>query len=341
MIQNLPIDKFIALRDRYPIVDVRTPAEYEKGHIPGAVNLPLFSNEERAEIGITYKHTGRQEAILRGLDFVGPKMRSMIEQARRIGQEDTLLVHCWRGGMRSDSVARLLNFYGYQIYTLTGGYKSFRRYVLTSFEESGPMIILGGKTGSGKTDILKAIAAQGHSVIDLEGIAHHKGSVFGALGQSKQPSQQHFENQLALLWRDVLTHQPVWLEDESRYIGSVRLPDQFHHHMRQAQVVFIEVPFEARLARLVAEYGQYPIASATEALLKIRKRLGGLHTTQAMTALNRGDLETCCIILLKHYYDKTYLYGLSCRPPGQVQHIKLLSSDPNENAKQILQAIEG
>lgn len=202
-IKSVSIEEFIALRDRFPVFDVRTPAEYDKGHIPGAHNLPLLSDVERALVGTTYHKAGREAAILEGLEYVGPKMRQMVETVQHATESKTVMLHCWRGGMRSKSVGWLLNTYGYKVFLLTGGYKAFRHYVLQSFEIPRNIIILSGHTGSGKSDVLEHLQHLQEQVIDLEGLAHHKGSAFGGLGELPQPSQQQFENQLAFQWRSL------------------------------------------------------------------------------------------------------------------------------------------
>ncbi|MCB0214369.1 MAG: tRNA 2-selenouridine(34) synthase MnmH, partial [Anaerolineae bacterium] len=221
---KLGVEPFLELSRHYPVIDVRTSAEFAKGHIPGAMNIPLFSNEERAIIGTTYKQVGQREAMLLGLEIVGPKMRHLIEHIQTVATERTLLLHCWRGGMRSESVAWLAGLFGYRCYTLRRGYKGFRNYVLQMLELPSRLLILGGKTGSGKTEILQVLKQQGEQVIDLEGLAHHKGSSFGALGEADQPSQQQFENELAMQWRQLNLQRPVWLEDESRHIGKLSIP---------------------------------------------------------------------------------------------------------------------
>ena len=234
MTKTVPITKFMSLRQRFPVIDVRTPAEFSRGHCPGAANLPLFSDQERAAVGAVYKQQSREAAILLGLDYVGPKMRTFLEKAQALVRHNTLLFYCWRGGMRSQSLAWLAELYGYQTYTLEGGYKAFRRYVLTTFARPAPVLILGGKTGSGKTDMLRVLAQKGQQIIDLEGLARHKGSVFGGLGQPLQPSQQQFENELGLCWRDLRRDRPVWLEDESRSIGQVVIPQDILTQMTTA-----------------------------------------------------------------------------------------------------------
>src|SRR5437868_4963839 len=157
MQKELDIQQFLTLAETIPMIDVRSPAEFEKGHIPGAINLPLFNNEERAIIGTLYKQKGKEQAVLAGLDIVGPKMSALVSESKKIAANNEVLVHCWRGGMRSGSFCWLLNTVGINASTLKKGYKGYRDHVLKSFEKNFQLIILGGETGSGKTEILKFI----------------------------------------------------------------------------------------------------------------------------------------------------------------------------------------
>jgi tRNA 2-selenouridine synthase len=177
MVKQLSVEEFLEKAQSLPIVDVRSPGEYDHAHIPGAVSIPLFDNDERALVGTKYKNAGKDSAVLLGLDLVGPKLAGFVKQSKKLNpQHKEVLVHCWRGGMRSGSFAWLLDTAGLTASTLVGGYKAYRNAVLSAFAEPRNLIILGGKTGSGKTDILKELARQGEQIIDLEGLAHHKGS---------------------------------------------------------------------------------------------------------------------------------------------------------------------
>ena len=204
-IQKIDIEEFLRLSATYPVLDVRSPGEYKHAHLPNAISFPLFSDEERKVVGTAYKQQSREQAIKYGLDYFGVKMRKMVEEAegiianwqKTIGKDassnKTLLVHCWRGGMRSGAVAWLLDLYGFKVYTLVGGYKAFRKWSLSQFEKQYQFRILGGYTGSGKTNLLENLQKQGETTINLEGLAHHKGSAFGNIGMPAQPSQEQFE----------------------------------------------------------------------------------------------------------------------------------------------------
>ena len=330
---------FVEASRRLPVFDVRTPSEYQQGHVPGAHNLPLFTDEERAEIGTAYKHEGQRAAMLRSLDLVGPKMRAMVEHASTVAEDDEVLVHCWRGGMRSESVAWLLDFFGLRARRLHGGYKAFRHFVLDTFASRWDFRILSGHTGAGKTEVLHAMAERGAQVVDLEARAHHRGSVFGGLGQTAAPTQQQFENELALHVRRLDPQRPVWVEDESRRIGEVNVPDAFWKQMRAAPVYVVDVPLEERVERLVSEYGVFEATQLKEAIQQVERRLGGLRTRQALEAVDAGDLHAACALLL-HYYDRAYDHGLNRHDPSLVERLPADGLARSELAARLMMRIE-
>jgi tRNA 2-selenouridine synthase len=309
-IKRLHIEEFLA--GEGPVIDVRSPGEYNHAHIPGAVNIPLFSDEERKVVGTAYKQQSRELAIKHGLDFFGPKMRKMVEKVEALNTSSRPLnIYCWRGGMRSGAVAWLMDLYGFKVNVLAGGYKSYRHLTLKTFEQPFSLKILGGYTGSGKTELLQAMHRQGQPVIDLEELASHKGSAFGSIGMPKQPSQEMFENRLAQELRK-LKEREIWLEDESQRIGDVNVPIVFWQLMRQSPLYFLDIPFEKRLEHLVDEYEGCDTERLRNGIERITKRLGGLETKNALEFLSAGNLKECFRILLK-YYDKHYLKGLHNR----------------------------
>ncbi len=315
-----------------PVLDVRSPGEYQKAHIPGAHTLPIFSNEERHLIGTAYKQESREKAIKMGLDFFGKKMVSMVERAEQIAAEKSskeVIVHCWRGGMRSAAVAWLLDLYGFKVFLLNGGYKSFRRWAISCFDKSYPLRILGGCTGANKTGVLYELQKQGQSVIDLEKLAGHKGSAFGNLDLVTQPSQEHFENLLATeLYRHSKKNQAIWLESESQRLGLINIPFSFHQLMASQPLVYLDVPFEHRLELLVKQYGIYEKEKLINAIVRITKKLGGLETKTAVNALLENDIHTCFAVLLK-YYDKLYKRSMESSKAADRQIIEV-SSDTTE-----------
>ena len=321
-IQKINILQLISLAHLHPILDVRSPAEFTQAHIPNAINLPLFTDEERKIVGTAYKQQSRQIAIKFGLDYFGVKMKLMVEAAEQIMANSkhqqpvpTVVVHCWRGGMRSAAVAWLLDVYGFKVYLLQGGYKAYRAWARQQFELPLQCTIVGGYTGSGKTEVLQKLAAMGMPVIPLESLANHKGSAFGAIGQAPQPTQEMFENQLAhsifLATQLASTHHhtTIFIEDESQRIGLLKLPNSFWQTMRNSPIFFLDIPFNNRLLFIVQQYGSLPKDKLVNAIMRIQKRLGGLETKNAINFLLENNVTACFNILLL-YYDKWYLKGL-------------------------------
>lgn len=426
-VQKISITDFLLYAETMPVIDVRSPGEYVHAHLPGAYSLPLFTDEERKVVGTAYKQQGRQQAIKFGLDFFGPKMKSMVEEVEKMFEvrgtkydvisempdltkekstealsalnpklqttnhkqqtSNSVLLHCWRGGMRSGAVAWLLDLYGFKVYILDGGYKAFRNWVLQQFETDHPLKIIGGYTGSGKTELLSELKKKGEAVIDLEALANHKGSAFGGIGKGAQPSTEMFENRLALqLWKtggmcnvgeslmyevrgtkyDIegpeilqdsetptseiqhqtsnikhqtsnivhptsnIQHRTIWLEDESQRIGNINIPNEFWKTMRSKPVVFLDIPFEERLEYITSNYGKCDKEKLVNAVMRIKKRLGGLEAKAAINFLLEDDVKESFRILLS-YYDKLYKKGLHSRE-NQQSLITEIKSDKVEAA---------
>jgi tRNA 2-selenouridine synthase len=336
MAKILEPKEFLELGKALPMIDVRTPAEFLNGHIPDAVNIPIFTNEERVLVGTKYKKTGKDAAVLLGLELVGPKLADFVKQATKIAPKREIMVHCWRGGMRSGSMAWLFETAGFKVYLLKGGYKAYRAYIRQQFTEKSKLIVLGGMTGSGKTEILHEMKKQGAQVLDLEGIAHHKGSVFGALGQNNQPTNENFENLLAKVWLDLDSDQPIWVEDESKSIGSVWINDALFQRMRQTVVIKMHIPKSERIKRLVNEYACFDPNVLAQLISKIEKRLGGQNVKLAYECLKIRDYATVADITLT-YYDKAYRHGLEKREGQTVHHFYLEKDAPEENAQKVLE----
>lgn len=370
-VQKLTIEEFLQMAQQHPVFDVRSPGEYVHAHIPNAVSLPLFTDEERKVVGTAYKQQSKQAAIKIGLDYFGVKMRSMVEEVEKItaifkkenlefntpvppsgGGAGSVLVHCWRGGMRSAGVAWLLDLYGFKVYTLVGGYKAYRKWVLAQFEKDYSFKIIGGYTGSGKTLVLQELARNKNPVIDLEALAHHKGSAFGALGETEQPRQEMFENLLAQQLSAVSTKMTVekgfaannyhlstniFLEDESQRIGNLQIPMPLWYTMRKSPVYFLDIPFEERLNYITAAYGKFEKEKLVNAIMRIQKRLGGLDTKNAINHLLENDHKACFRILLG-YYDKLYQKALQNRENLSLLLNKIACSgvDTATNAQNIL-----
>lgn len=310
--KNIGIIDFLSEREFTPIIDVRSPSEFSKGHIPGAYNIPLFSDEERTIVGTKYVQESRYNSVIAGLDFVGPNLSGFIDKVSAIAPEKKVLVYCWRGGMRSSSMSWLFNLAGINSKTLIGGYRSYRRYIKEYLEKPLNIIVLGGMTGSGKTDLLCQLSKFGLQVIDLEGLANHKGSAFGAIGQKPQPSTEFFEN---LLFEEITKldpNIPTWVEDESKSIGSVFIPNEFFSQMLNSPVIAIELPTNIRIERLAKDYTNCDPELLIASVNRITKRLGSDNASRAIKSIQEGRFDEAIEITLK-YYDKTYLYGLSTK----------------------------
>jgi tRNA 2-selenouridine synthase len=334
---KVDIITFTRLSADIPVIDVRSPSEYKKGHIPCAVNIPLFDDNEREIVGKLYNKGGRLKALIGGLDLTGPKMSSILEEGLYYAKQNRLLVHCWRGGLRSEAMAWLFSLGGINVTILDGGYKTYRHHVRSVLAEKKKMLILGGMTGSGKTSILQYLKELGHQVIDLEALANHKGSAFGSLGQLPQPTSEHFENILSAEWTKIDISRPVWIEDESRNIGSVFMHDNFFLNMSGSPAVILMMDVKTRLPRLIREYSEYDHEILKGLIIKIRKRLGGDRSTDAIRAVEKGDLPKAIEIILS-YYDKTYLYSIKQREKNNVIFVGTETDDVESNAKKMLKA---
>jgi tRNA 2-selenouridine synthase len=332
--KNIGIIDFLTEREQTPIIDVRSPAEFQKGHIPGAFNIPLFSNEERTNVGTKYIQESRYNSIIAGLDFVGPKLSGFVEAVTKIAPDRKILVYCWRGGMRSASMSWLFNLAGFNSKTLIGGYQSYRRHLKDTLAKPLKIIVLGGMTGSGKTDILHQLSSMGQQVIDLEGLANHKGSAFGAIGQKPQPTTEYFENLLFEHLIKLNSNNPIWVEDESKGIGSVFVSDEFFNQMLNSPVIAIEVPFDVRVKKLTNDYTNCNPELLISAVIRITKRLGGDNATKAIQKIGEGNFEEAVAISLK-YYDKAYLFGLSSKK-NKALICRLDDTDIIQNCKSLI-----
>lgn len=320
-----------------PLIDVRSPGEYLQGHIPGAVNIPLFTDEERARVGTLYSRVSPEKAMETGLVLVEPKLGWFLEEACRVAPGGAVAVHCWRGGLRSRSFARHLATNGFrEVTVVTGGYKAYRHLLLRYFEHPPELRVLGGFTGSGKTEILRILASRGVQTVDLEGLACHKGSSFGAIGCDSQPTTEQFENNLYEAFRKLNPAQPVWLEDESHNIGGVNLPVGLWQHMQKSPTLFIRIPREVRADGLVGEYTGFGTALLEEATRRIARRLGGENSIKALGFIAAGHFREAALILLA-YYDKSYTRALQLHTRGEITEIQAETVDPEKNATIILE----
>lgn len=334
----LDAESFILKSRKIPIIDVRSPVEYAQGHIAGAHNIPLFTDEERAEIGTIYKQTNREAAIKKGVEHATPKLKWYIGESQKIARNNEILVHCWRGGMRSERFAGLCKTAGIKVSLLEGGYKAYRRSIRGRFRECQRLIVLSGMTGCGKTEILHELETLGEQVVDLEGFANHKGSAFGFIGQKPQPTNEQFENDIAGVWQNFDMAKRIWIESESLRIGKVVINDVLFAEMKAAFAYIIEVSDNVRLNRLERDYCDFPTDELIALVAKIKERLGSHNADKVIGFLENGQYRQAIKVLL-NYYSKSYVYGIKRR---NEKHTHMLqfddeNSSPDAIAKKLIE----
>jgi tRNA 2-selenouridine synthase len=334
----LEVDDFLLKANErgFVVVDARSESEFAHAHFPGSINIPILNDEERKLVGTCYKEKGKQPAVLLGFELVGPRFHQIITDASiKIGGQQ-ILMYCWRGGMRSNILAWLLSMYGYQVTLLRGGYKAYRNWVLEVNSLKRNFLVLGGATGSGKTEVLSHLISNREPVLDLESLANHKGSAFGSLGQGPQPSTEHFENLLA----HFLTRYPldtcIWIENESRTIGRCVVPESIYNQIRISPVIELVVPLTVRKNRIEREYGRFSIDQLTEKSEKIKKRMGPQNLKAALDALHNGSFDGWLSIVLE-YYDRQYTYGNEIRKTGSITKVQTDLADIDGLIQQLIQ----
>lgn len=335
--QILSTEEFLTFKKSLPVVDVRSPKEFTEGHITGAINIPIFEDDERAIVGTFYKKKGRQPAIEKGLEIVGPKMALFARKAIEIASSGKLLVHCWRGGMRSESMAWLFERVGIECFILQGGYKSYRNYLLEKIGDIPHLIVIEGHTGSGKTEILYKLKESGEQMIDLEGFANHRGSAFGGIGQEPQPTTQQFQNDLFDEFFKFDLTKRIWIEGESQTVGRVFLPDPLWNKMNEAHCIEILVPRNDRISRLVTEYGTLPEELMENAIIVLVKRLGNELMNDILQSYREKNLSGVAEKLLD-YYDQTYQFSRD-KFKRKLTEIVLPNGDATTNAALILKKV--
>lgn len=335
-LKYLKIEEFWRKAQQIPVLDVRSPSEYARGNLPGSRNLPLFDDQQRAAIGTLYKNSGTYLAVLKGLELAGQKQARLVQEAYQQATNKQLLMYCWRGGMRSMSLAQVTQLTGIEVSLLQGGYKSFRTYARSFFERPWNFVVLSGLTGSGKTSLLIELKKMGQQVLDLESLANHRGSAFGGIDQAPQPTTEQFENHL---FAELVSFDPqkiIWIEDESNRIGKVVVPRQLFTQLRNAPAIFLELDRQQRVQNLLADYGMAKLTDLHQAIDRIKKRMDGLQYRAAIEALSRGDLPTVANIVLD-YYDKRYLTALPKIPRKTMLR---LDHQPGQGEKLSTQVIE-
>lgn len=316
-LQNINISEFLSLAKILPVLDARSESEYDNGHICGAINFPILNDEERKSVGICYKIKGHQKAVILGYELAGPKFHELIKIAYKKFRQRKILIHCFRGGLRSKILSYVLHSAGFDVSVLVGGYKSYRKYVLQILDSDLQLNVIGGYTGSRKTIILNNYKINGEQIIDIEALSNHRGSAFGAIGLPKQPTQEQFENDIADAISKLDLSKIIWVEDENRMTGKIKLPDKFYNQMRSAQLYFINNSFEERSSFILDTYGKFDKKLLIESTKKLEQRLGNLQMRKAVSHLENNEMQMWLDIVLT-YYDKAYNYGLSLRDKNKI-----------------------
>lgn len=332
MIRLVSIDFWKAELFDLPIIDVRSPVEFSRGHIPGSVNIPLFSDEERVLVSTAYKQVSQEKAVELGYQYANPKLEYFLSRSLGVAPKKEVVVHCWRGGMRSSAFAAHLEANGFRkVYRIENGYKAYRNYIHAFFEKPFLLKVLGGYSGSGKTGILHCLADLGQQVVDLEGLANHRGSAFGGIEMPDQPSAEQFENILFTAMQALDPLKPIWIEDESNAIGRVNIPKTLFLQMNRQMVYFLNIPRDKRAKHLVDIYAGLKKENLAQSIGKLSKRLGPDQTKLALQELDKGNYYQVAGIML-YYYDKYYLKGIQKRDKTTVLEVELSSVNHPENA---------
>ncbi|MFC4559511.1 tRNA 2-selenouridine(34) synthase MnmH [Virgibacillus kekensis] len=315
-------------KENHTLIDVRSPKEYEEATIPGSVNIPVFTDEERAEVGTLYKQVGKKAAKQRGLEIMSAKLPEFITRFQEIDTPKT--VFCWRGGMRSKTAATLVDLMGADVNRLTGGYRSYRQWVVSFLEKEDfkpELLVLNGNTGSGKTILLKRLADEGYPVMDLEGMANHRGSIFGQIGLNPS-NQKKFDS---LLVDNLLRFQEsrfVFVEGESRRIGRITIPEFLYRKKEQGIQLFIELPVEERINNILEDYQPWNSPKRfMEAFQLIRRKIHTPIAKEIESALTEGHYRNAVKLLLEYYYDPRYEHAADQYPEERKVHLQANTMD--------------
>lgn len=319
---DITLEQCLEMRRQHAtLVDVRSPGEYEQFHIPGAINIPIFTNEERSEIGTIYKQESVDKAKERGLEIASAKLPALYKQYRDI--HGPIVIYCWRGGMRSRTMATVMSLMGLKVHRLQGGIRTYRQWVqdqLEHYQLQVPCVVIAGHTGTGKTELLLRLAAEGYPVLDLEGIAAHRGSIFGHIGQEPR-NQRMFDS---LLWERLMELEQqqapyIMLEAESRRIGKVTLPEFIMEGKQRGKVIQIELPLEERVRHLMADYDpEMHKEEMIEAFERIKMRIHTPIATEISLCLKDGRYHDAAALMLEHYYDPRYQFAGNSYEQGMI-----------------------
>ena len=313
MYNNITMEK--ALEDADTLwVDVRSEGEFFEDTVPFAINIPLLNNEERVLVGTVYKQEGQEEARRLGFQLVAPKLPNMIEKYARAAENKKITVFCWRGGARSEAVASLLDDLGFKVSRVLGGYKAYRRLVFKFFDRTvlpWKAVVLHGLTGVGKTEVIARLSSEGIPALDLEGLAEHRGSVYGKIGLPPSPSQKKFESRIFEFFRSYGRVGIFIVECESRRLGKLLVPDALMSSMRQGYDILLYAGLKERVERIERVYAnniECNIENLHEATNHLTRHMGNLKTAELNKLLNDKKIKKFVECLLTDYYDPLYKY---------------------------------
>ena len=316
------------------LIDVRSPEEYYKGHMPNSINIPIFNNEERSVVGKKYKISGRENAVREGFKIIENKIDKLLKKFILIKKEflistidnysndNNIKIYCARGGMRSQSMLWLLEKFNYPCVTLNGGYKTYRNWVLNRFKDNKKIIVIGGKTGTRKTKILNKLKSLDYQILDFESLANHRGSSFGGLGMKEQPTNEQYENLIAENLHKMNKDNFIFVEAESPNIGKNRIPNELFKQMNNSKRIEIIRSESIRIKELINTYSKYQKNDLKESVLKISKRLGPQRTKSAIVSIDNEDWENVCKSVLD-YYDRCYEHELKDKQDVKILDMKL------------------
>lgn len=312
MTEDITIEEALAL-DNPLFIDLRSPSEYHEATIPGAINIPFFNDQERVEVGTLYRQESPRRAREKGLEIIAPRLPELVRTMEAYSRDREVVIFCWRGGERSRGMASVLKLMKVPFHRLAGGYRAYRSYVAQQLTRlpRGQVIVVHGLTGCGKTELINRLIEHGCAAIDLEGLARHRGSIFGAVGMGEQPSQKMFDSQLLRELQRLESFPYLVVECESRRIGRLFLPEHLHRKMEEGRHILVYDTMASRVRRLVTEYasgGEERIRQLKDCLPRLEKYIGRARVRELMDLVEKRVFTEVVEYLLVNHYDNLYRY---------------------------------